>query len=168
MKETNNVLTVTYPSLYLSTNDSIVATFIGMDAALIQKIQTYFETNFYENELIFYVSEKSVDMETVAWANAAAINSDFIFVNPNTANSAEIALALLIEEVAKNTSIIYLSLADEDNAVTKLLKVAGLFVVDSYDDCEQLISEIIDAEVKHSYTKSNRPSDLDDEDDEDY
>lgn len=152
MKETNNVLTVTYPSLYLASNTSIIVTFIGMETADIQRIQALFETNCYENELIFYVSDTAVNEDTVAWANTVSTNSDFIFVNAEKANSTEIAMTLLVGQAFQSIVVTYLALADQDNALTKILKFANMHVIDDIADLEAMITDIIENDFPHDDT----------------
>jgi len=161
MKETNNVITVTYPSLYLPTANSMVLSFIGLAQSDIDKIQTFFETNFYENELVFYVFENPTNEETVAWANAATANSNFIFVNAEKANSTEIALSFITEEIDDSIVVTYLALSDQECALTRVLKFTGKHVMDSIDDLEDMLKDII----QHEFIQNNRVQNDDNGDD---
>lgn len=156
MQNENSVLTVTYPSLYLTGLDNISVMFLGMSETQLEQIQEVFERSYYENELVFYVNEKSVDDETVAWANLICPTLNFLIVNTDTINSVEAILAFAIEEYAKNPNVIYISFDGAQNAVSKLINHLGTPVLKSIEELSKVIS----------YMSENSSDDESDEDED--
>lgn len=154
MENENSVLTVTYPSLYLAGLDNISVMFLGMNDQQLEKIQEVFERSYYENELIFYVTEKQLDDETIAWANMISPTLNYLIVNTDTINTVEAILAFVIEEYAKNPNVIYISFNGAQNAVSKLISHVGTPVLKSVDELSKVISYM-----------SENPSDTDDDED---
>lgn len=154
MENENSVLTVTYPSLYLTGLDNISVMFLGMNAEQLEKIQEIFERSYYENELVFYVTEKSLDNETVAWANMISPTLNYLIVNTDTINAVEAILAFAIEEYAKNPNVIYISFNGAQDAVSKLISHIGTPVLKSIDELSKVISFM-----------SDDTSDMEDDDD---
>lgn len=154
MENENSVLTVTYPSLYLAGLDNISVMFLGMNDQQLEKIQEIFERSYYENELIFYVTEKPLDDETIAWANMISPTLNYLIVNTDTINTVEAILAFVIEEYAKNPNVIYISFNGAQNAVSKLISHVGTPVLKSVDELSKVISYM-----------SENPSDTDDDED---
>lgn len=140
MQNENSVLTITYPSLYLCGLDNISVMFLGMNEQQLEQLQEVFERSYYENELVFYVTEKPVDDETVAWANCISPTLNFLIVNTDTINSAEAILAFAIEEYSKNQNVIYISFDGAQNAVAKLISHLGTPVLKSVDELSKVIS----------------------------
>ena len=126
MENENSVLTVTYPSLYLAGLDNISVMFLGMNDQQLERIQEIFERSYYENELIFYVTEKPLDDETIAWANMISPTLNYLIVNTDTINTVEAILAFVIEEYAKNPNVIYISFNGAQNAVSNLVLLGTL------------------------------------------
>lgn len=154
MENENSVLTVTYPSLYLAGLDNISVMFLGMNDQQLEKIQEVFERSYYENELIFYITEKPLDDETIAWANMISPTLNYLIVNTDTINTVEAILAFVIEEYAKNPNVIYISFNGAQNAVSKLISHVGTPVLKSVDELSKVISYM-----------SENPSDADDDED---
>jgi len=154
MENENSVLTVTYPSLYLAGLDNISVMFLGMNDQQLERIQEIFERSYYENELIFYVTEKPLDDETIAWANMISPTLNYLIVNTDTINTVEAILAFVIEEYAKNPNVIYISFNGAQNAVSKLISHVGTPVLKSVDELSKVISYM-----------SENPSDTDDDED---
>ncbi len=144
MQNENSVLTITYPSLYLTGLDNISVLFLGMNEQQSEQIQEVFERSYYENELVFYVNEKPVDDETVAWVNLICPTLNFLIVNTDTINSAEAILAFAIEEYAKNPNVIYISFNGAQDAVSKLISHLGTPVLKSIDELSKVIDYISD------------------------
>lgn len=142
----NSVFTITYPSLYLAGLENISVLFLGMDASQLEKIQAVFEQSYYENEVVFYVTEKPLDEETVAWANFISPTVNFLVVNTDNLNSVEATLAFAIEEYAKNPNVIYMSFNGAQNALSKLISHLGTPVITDMEEFTQLISYVSEAD----------------------
>ena len=138
----NSVFTITYPSLYIAGLENISVLFLGMDADQLEKIQAVFEQSYYENEIIFYVSEKPIDEETIAWANFISPTVNFLVVNTDNLNSVEATLAFAIEEYAKNPNVIYMSFDGAQNALSKLISHLGTPVIANMEEFTKLISYV--------------------------
>lgn len=138
----NSVFTITYPSLYIAGLENISVLFLGMDADQLEKIQAVFEQSYYENEIIFYVSEKPIDEETIAWANFISPTVNFLVANTDNLNSVEATLAFAIEEYAKNPNVIYMSFDGAQNALSKLISHLGTPVITDMEEFTQLISYV--------------------------
>jgi len=128
--------------------------FLGMNDQQLERIQEIFERSYYENELIFYVTEKPLDDETIAWANMISPTLNYLIVNTDTINTVEAILAFVIEEYAKNPNVIYISFNGAQNAVSKLISHVGTPVLKSVDELSKVISYM-----------SENPSDTDDDED---
>jgi hypothetical protein len=146
MQNENSVFTVTYPSLYLTGLDNISVLFLGMDESQLEKIHAVFEQSYYENEIVFYVTEKSLDDETIAWANLIAPTVNFLVVNTDNLNSVEATLAFAIEEYAKNPKVIYMSFNHAQNALSKLISHLGTPVIKTMEEFAELISYVSESD----------------------
>lgn len=146
MQNENSVLTITYPSLYLTGLDNISVLFLGMDESQLEKIHAVFEQSYYENEIVFYVTEKPLDDETIAWANLIAPTINFLVVNTDNLNSVEATLAFAIEEYAKNPKVIYMSFNHAQNALSKLISHLGTPVIKTMEEFAELISYVSESD----------------------
>lgn len=139
MTTENSVYTITYPSLYLPGAVSKSVFFVGMDESQTEKIKSVFENSYYETELVFYVSEKHIDEETLAWANAISTSVDYIIVNIDTINSVETALCLSIEHHADHVDVIYVSFSKSPNSLHRLHNYMGTTVFKDFEELKEFI-----------------------------
>jgi len=143
MEHENSVYVVTYPDLYMTGMRNISVLFLGMTTEQTDKLQSFIEEKYYENEIVFYVTNKPIDDQTIAWASAISKSVELVFANVDSINSIETALALTMYD-NDNSAVVFVSLTEKSSALSNLLDHLGIKVFINEEEFKEFVAMIIE------------------------